>query len=138
MKGKAGVTMPIFMAALVLIGLLAAAGFSLALPQGAAGPVYGAEDNGTTVTANAGSTLTIRLAENPSTGFAWNESCSQGLTIINSNYIQGANMPGAPGTHEWTIKAGEKGLQQFTAIYKRSWEPLTGNENSFVLNINVV
>ena len=138
MNGKAGVMMPVFMAALVLIGLLAAAGLSLALPQGATGLVYGTDDNGTTVTVNAGSTLTIRLAENPSTGFAWDESCSPGLTVVNSNYIQGANMPGAPGTNEWTITASEKGLQRFTAVYKRSWEPLVGNESTFVLDINVI
>jgi inhibitor of cysteine peptidase len=47
-------------------------------------------------------------------------------------------MPGASGTHEWTIKATGKGQQQFTAVYKRPWEPTTGNETTFTLNVKVV
>jgi inhibitor of cysteine peptidase len=138
MAGKVGVTMPVFMAALILIGLLVALGFSLALPQGTTGSVYGAADNGTTITVNSGSTFTIKLAENPSTGYSWNVSSSPGLTIANSNYIQGASMPGAGGTHEWTLQALVKGQQQFTAVYKRPWEPLVGNESTYALTVNVV
>lgn len=138
MACKVGVAMPVFMAALILIGLLAALGFSLVLPQGATGTLFGAGDNGKTVTVNDGSTFKIKLDENPSTGYSWNESYSAGLTLIDSKYIQGASMPGAGGTHLWTIKASQKGEQQFTAIYNRPWEPKTGNESTFTLTIIVV
>ena len=79
----------------------------------------------------------IRLDENPTTGFGWNESVTSGLTIVDSKYIPGGNMPGAGGIHEWTIRADGKGQQQFSAIYRRSWEPITGNESKYVLNLSV-
>lgn len=137
MVGKEGITMPVFMSALILIGLLVALGFSLLWPQGSTTPVFGIGDNGKTVTVNDGSTFKIKLDENPSTGYSWNESVTPGLTITASDYISGANMPGAGGTHAWTLKAAGKGQQQFTAIYKRPWEPVTGNETKFALTIIV-
>jgi inhibitor of cysteine peptidase len=132
-------TLPIFMVGLLFVGLVAAAGFILVSAQTPSVPniVFGAGDNGKTVTVNDGSTISINLSENPSTGYAWNVTTSSGLVITNDTYIQGAGRLGASGTHEWTIKATGKGEQQFTAIYKRPWEPLTGNETSFTLKINV-
>ncbi len=129
--------MPVFMAALVLVGLLVAIGFSLLLPQGGSVPVYGTGDNGKTISTSDGSKFIIRLEENPTTGFAWNESVTSGLTIVDSKYISGGNMPGAGGIHEYTIKASGKGQQQFSAIYKRSWEPTTGNETKYLLTVSV-
>jgi len=137
MVSKVGISMPVFMSALILIGLLAALGFSLVLPQGSTAQVFGIGDNGKTVAVNDGSTFKIKLDENPSTGYSWNESVTPGLTITASDYISGANMPGAGGTHEWTVKAAGKGQQQFSGIYKRSWEPVTGNENKFVITVMV-
>jgi inhibitor of cysteine peptidase len=134
---------PIFIAGIVLIGLVAAAGLyfvSAQTPSNTApsNGVFGAGDNGKTVTINDGSTFSINLTENPSTGYSWNVSSTSGLTITNDTYTQGASMPGASGTHEWTIKATGKGQQQFTAVYKRPWEPTTGNETTFTLNVKVV
>jgi len=134
---------PIFIAGIVLIGLVAAAGLYLVSAQTPSNTtpsngVFGAGDNGKTVTINDGSTFSINLTENPSTGYSWNVSSTSGLTIINDTFTQGACMPGASGTHEWTIKAIGKGQQQFTAVYKRPWEPTMGNETTFTLNVNVV
>lgn len=135
-------TLPIFLAGLLLVGMVAAACLYLVSAQTPSNStpsniVFGAGDNGKTVTVNDGSTISINLSENPSTGYAWNVSSTSGLTIINDKYTQGASMPGASGTHEWTIKATGKGQQQFTAIYKRPWESLTGNESTFTITINV-
>src|SRR5271157_2785749 len=134
-------TLPIFVAGLLLIGLVAAVGFSLVSAQTPSNNtpsniVFGAGDNGKTVTVNDGSTISINLSENPSTGYAWNVSSTSGLTVTNDKYTQGASMPGASGTHEWTIKATGKGEQQFTAVYKRPWE--TGSDSTFVITINVI
>lgn len=137
MTDKTDLTLPVFMASLVLVGLVAAAGFTLAYAQAPSNIVFGAGDNGKTVTVNDGSTFSINLDENPSTGYSWNVSSTSGLTITNDKYTQGASRPGASGTHEWTIKAAGKG-QQFTAIYKRPWEPATGSETTFTLKVTVV
>jgi inhibitor of cysteine peptidase len=45
---------------------------------------------------------------------------------------------GAGGVHLWEIKAVSKGSQQVTGIYKRPWEKLTGEEEKFTLNVEVV
>lgn len=130
-------TLSILLAGLLLVGMVAAAGLYLVSAQTPSNIVFGAGDNGKTVTVNDGSMISINLSENPSTGYAWNVSSTSGLTVANDKYTQGASMPGASGTHEWTIKVTGKGEQQFTAIYKRPWESLTGNESTFTITINV-
>lgn len=109
-----------------------------ATPQTNNSSVFGVGDNGKTVTVNNGSTFSVVLNENPSVGYSWNASTTSGLNITNDEYIRGASNTGASGNHEWTITASGNGSQQFTAIYKRPWEPTTGNESAFILKVTVV
>lgn len=136
MSGKAIDPLPLVMFALVLVGLLFAFGASVMLPSNSVAAFNG--DNGKTITVNEGSLIKINLDENPTTGYSWNETISPGLAIIDSTYISsGSGMMGAGGVHEWTLKATGKGPQQFSAVYKRPWEPIAGNETTFTLNILV-
>lgn len=130
--------MPLFMFSLVLVGLLVAFGASMMLPSQSVAATVGAGDNGNMVSVREGSLIKVSLDENPTTGYSWNESVTPGLTIVDSKYVSsGSGLMGAGGVHEWTIKAVGKGQQQFSAIYKRSWEPTTGNETTFTLKISV-
>jgi predicted secreted protein len=45
---------------------------------------------------------------------------------------------GVSGTQVWVIKAVAPGSQEVRGINGRFWENITGNEESFTLNINVV
>jgi inhibitor of cysteine peptidase len=47
-------------------------------------------------------------------------------------------MVGVGGTRTWVIIAKNIGNQKFSAIYRRSWEQVTGNETSYSVNIIVV
>ena len=97
-------------------------------------------DNNTTALVAAGSQFAVQLASNPTTGYDWNATVSQGLVITNTSYKQNANpgnMVGVGGNQMWIVKANAAGKQTFSAIYKQLWMPTTGNETAFVLYVNV-
>lgn len=138
MSEKAIDPFPLVMVFLVLVGLLVAFGASVMLPSNGVAVAAGAGDNGKTITISEGSTIKISLDENPTTGYSWNDTVTSGLTIVDSKYVSsGSDLMGAGGVHEWTLKATGKGQQQFSAVYKRPWEPIAGNETTFTLNILV-
>lgn len=75
-----------------------------------------------------GATTTVQFPENPSTGYSWriDEDASAGLDhveIIDGGHTRGANMPGAPGTRRWTIRAVSPGSARLVFDYQRPWEP---------------
>jgi inhibitor of cysteine peptidase len=82
----------------------------------------------------------IQLPENPTTGFSWNVTLSEGLTLLNETYVQDAaplGMVGVGGIHEWYIEAVTAGNQTFDGIYKQPWEETAGNETTYSLAIRV-
>ena len=98
-------------------------------------------DNGTTGTIAQNSAFAIQLAENPTTGYQWNATLSPGLVLQSSDYRMNdaaPNMVGVGGIRTWIILAKDPGAQKFSASYRRSWEPVTGNETAYTLNINSV
>jgi inhibitor of cysteine peptidase len=75
-----------------------------------------------------GASTTIQLVENPSTGYSWrlDAEASEGLdhlAIVDNGHTRGAAMPGAPGTHRWTIRAVSPGEASVVFVYQRPWEP---------------
>jgi putative hemolysin/predicted secreted protein len=98
-------------------------------------------DNGKASDIAQGTRFAVQLKENPTTGFGWNATVSPGLEIQSSDYQQdkaAGGMVGVGGTRTWVIIAKNLGTQKFSASYRRSWEPVTGNETAFTANINVV
>ncbi len=49
-----------------------------------------------------------------------------------------SGMVGAGGNRTWVIVAKDTGDQKFSAIYRRSWENVTGNETTYSVTIKVV
>jgi predicted secreted protein/putative hemolysin len=98
-------------------------------------------DNGKTENITQNTRFAVVLAENPTTGFMWNATLSPGLELQSSDYRQSdapSGMVGVGGTRTWVIIAKDLGDQKFSAVYKRSWEPVTGNETAYNVNIRVV
>jgi len=98
-------------------------------------------DKGKTEDIAQGTRFAVQLRENPTTGFQWNATVSPGLEIQSSDYQMdkaGQGMVGVGGTRTWVIVAKDLGTQKFSATYMRSWEPVTGNETGFSVNVNVV
>ncbi len=98
-------------------------------------------DNGKTGDIAQTTRFAVELTENPTTGFQWNATLSPGLELQSSDYRMNdaaPGMTGVGGTRTWIIVAKDPGAQKFSASYLRSWEPVTGNETAYSVNINVV
>ncbi|WP_363348479.1 protease inhibitor I42 family protein [Methylocystis echinoides] len=75
-----------------------------------------------------GASAVIQLKENPSTGYVWriDEAAGAGLdavAIVDGGRRPGARLPGAPGTHRWTVRALKPGVVIIPFAYQRPWEP---------------
>jgi inhibitor of cysteine peptidase len=102
--------------------------------------VFTEEQNGATVYMNKSSTITLKLQENPTTGYSWNLTVTPGLTVTNDTYIPSdtsGTMVGSGGMHIWEMTASATGNQAMEGIYKRPWEPVYGNETTFNMTIIV-
>lgn len=100
-------------------------------------------DNGNTIYIKEGHAFFLKLKENPSTGYSWQLRLSNGLNQLSDKYhpfesSENNLIIGAGGFRLWRIEGVAKGDQQINAIYKRSWEPETCQEQIFKLNIVVV
>lgn len=114
-------------------------------PEAGGNPSFTEADNGTTAVFENGTVFYLKLSENPTTGYSWELELSEGLSLLGDEYIQDeppAEMEqpivGAGGAHIWEIEAVSEGNQQLKGIYKRPWERETGEEDTFVLDIEVV
>jgi inhibitor of cysteine peptidase len=98
----------------------------------------GEADNGKIVAVVPGSTVNVSLNENPTTGYSWNWTLTPGLELVNDSFVANttSGLVGAGGIHTWVLKLNNSSdAQTFTAVYKRPWEPLTGNETVYALQI---
>uniref|UniRef100_A9A684 Proteinase inhibitor I42 chagasin domain-containing protein n=1 Tax=Methanococcus maripaludis (strain C6 / ATCC BAA-1332) TaxID=444158 RepID=A9A684_METM6 len=89
-----------------------------------------------------GENITIKLDENPTTGYAWNYSISDDskIEVLSDEYIQDDvddGIVGAGGVHEWTFNATESGEVEITFDYYRSWEGIENSVNTVVYKITI-
>lgn len=85
-------------------------------------------------------TRSIYLKENPTTGYGWNATISEGLRVEEDTYIADPVSPGivgSGGVHFWLIRAVERGNQTFDAVYARPWEPASAEDLRYLLTITV-
>lgn len=91
------------------------------------------------LTINIGQTVTVSLAENPTTGFSWVLTVSAGLKIITDRYVPpSASIPGKGGIHQWIVQAIGVGPQLIHGIYRRPWESITGDEKQYFEHVDVI
>ncbi len=90
----------------------------------ATSPVFGPGDNGKNVTATPGTAFTVRLPENPTTGYRWNMTPSEGLVVSRDEFLApDTQLVGAGGTREWVLFAEKEGDYTLHAEYRRPWVP---------------
>ncbi len=113
-------------------------------PTGTAIPVghivVNESQNTATVYMNKNNLITVKLAENPTTGFQWNLTTTPGLRIVEDDYVpinSSGTLVGSGGTHVWDISTEMIGEQKIMATYKRPWEPVSGNESVFSMTVVV-
>lgn len=88
-----------------------------------------------------GETFSISNKENPSTGYVWrlDPTASAGLdllAIFDGGHKAGKSLPGAPGTHSWTIRALKPGTATVQFVYQRPWEPAPAETRRIVFEIS--
>ena len=122
-----------------LAGLLAAGLLVTALLMaGCTSTVYTESNNGQTISVAKDSMVTIKLKENPTTGYSWQVNVTPGLTIVRDEYIPDkvpAGMVGSGGTHTWTVQPVDTGTFTFSGIYMQPWMNVTGSESTYTLTI---
>ena len=106
-------------------------------PQAA---VYTASDSGTTVKALVGERFTIRLAENPSTGYKWAMKLGPGLKLVSGSFEQPSPSPsppvvGAGGMHVWLVEVETPGTLSVNGAYYRPWEGADKSAAHFTLTV---
>ena len=94
------------------------------------------EMNESTVVVKLNSRFALELAENPSTGYAWNLTTTDGLRVVSDVYVPpGTSVVGAAGTHRWEIEAVAEGLQAIEGAYRR--ESTAEDADTFMVEIAV-
>ncbi|MDA0525025.1 protease inhibitor I42 family protein [Methanococcoides alaskense] len=105
----------------------------------ASGTVFSEEANSSEISLKVGDSIVLKLNENPSTGYSWDLSLPEGIVLVKDEFVgPDEPMPGAGGVHEWTLEAVSEGNYQINAIYKRSWENVTGEEDTFSMDVVVL
>ena len=101
-------------------------------------PVYDitADMNITELAVQMNEVVMISLPENLTTGYTWNVTLSEGLTLLNDVFIQDEaeeGMVGVGGVHEWFIEVIEAGEQTFSGIEQKAQSEETGSEYTLTL-----
>ncbi len=73
---------------------------------------------------NLNQPFTINLDENPSTGYTWQVQVTPGLKIVQDTYSHQCKegILGCGGVRTFILAGIQKGIQTFSAEYKREWE----------------
>ncbi len=97
---------------------------------------FTADVNTTELVVPVNEKIKVALPENPTTGFTWNVTLSEGLALLNETPVAAVEgMDGAGGIHEWIIQAITTGNQTFSGIEQKAESEETGSE--YTLNLIV-
>ncbi|MDD1656717.1 MAG: protease inhibitor I42 family protein [Methanomicrobiales archaeon] len=102
--------------------------------------LYDDASNGKTVTLAQGSTVMIRLKENPTTGYRWEVTVPEGLSLVRDEYTPDAvptGIVGSGGIHTWLLQPTNAGTFTFRGTYMQPWMNVTGTEQTFALTLVV-
>ena len=97
--------------------------------------------HGSTMRLAVGDTLSLRLAENPSTGYRWQLTLGAGLEAAGDDYAPGlpaaAGGVGAGGERRFGIRATQAGDSTVSALLRRGWDADTARGRRFDLAVQV-
>ena len=91
------------------------------------------EDQGRTVEVEALSLITVRLKENPTTGYRWAVETAEGLEIVGDNFEKMGAGLGAGGAHIFQFRAAGTGSHRVSLRKWRDWE----GESSIIERFNI-
>lgn len=81
-------------------------------------------DDGRVVHVKQGEVVTVRLPENPTTGYRWQLEPLDGdvLAPLDDQYVAGSALAGAGGARTLRLSAARSGQAQVVLSLRRSWE----------------
>ena len=81
------------------------------------------DDSGRRLTVRVGETVTVVLAENPTTGYRWHPDVDlTKLEQLDDRYDGQAQPRGAPGFRRLTFRPSQSGPVRLRVVLQRSWE----------------
>jgi inhibitor of cysteine peptidase len=86
------------------------------------------QDRGRTVEVEAQSIVTVRLDENPTTGYRWNVETADRLELVGDSFEKTGDAIGAGGIRVFQFRASETGSHRLGIRKWRDWE----GENSII------
>ncbi len=128
---------PICGMALWALGLVAVSGFA---PAVIADLTLGEADNGTTVAVARGQNIFVNLPGNPSTGFSWSLSSTNGeAVVVVGDAVFTADNPelsGGGGVYQFPLRAVKIGRTTFDFSYRQAWNPQNPSK-TFAVTLSV-
>jgi inhibitor of cysteine peptidase len=114
--------------ALAMVLSIGGAGGVASTTEASVTSVLTAADNGKRIVLKVGAEATLRLPENPSTGYRWavDAADSHLVDVSQSEYAPASNAPGAGGQAQWTLKAKAPGS---TTVRLKRWRPWEGDRS---------
>jgi len=94
-------------------------------------------DHGRTVESDQGEVLTIRLIENPTTGYRWAIESSGGLELIDDDFEISSKAMGSGGERVFQFRAASPGSHELHLKNWREWEGDKSITKRFDVNLLV-
>ncbi len=95
--------------------------------------------DGTSIDAEVGDTILLRLSDNPTTGYRWElePPAGESMVLDDSGYEPSGGAIGSGGVATWTLHATAAGT---TSIVLKRWRPWEGDASvltRFAVTVNV-
>jgi predicted secreted protein len=81
--------------------------------------------------------VTVRLVENPTTGYVWKVETAEGLELISDNFEKESDALGASGTRIFQFRASEVGSHYLSIRKWREWEGENSIKDRFYATVVV-
>ena len=95
------------------------------------------QDNGRTIELSAGDIVTVRLKENPTTGYRWTVENAGGLELVDDRFEGGGGAIGAAGVRVLQFRSSSTGSHDLRLKNRQEWEGDSSIVERFNLTIAV-
>lgn len=96
----------------------------------------GPEHNGAVLTAKVGEPVTIRVPENPTTGYRWRLELDRDRIQVTLDQFEGPDQPrGAPGMRLFALLPTRPGIAAVRLVKERKWEGRPTDEFRVTLDV---
>lgn len=101
--------------------------------------ILGLDDHDRSVDAAVGDMITLRLPENPTTGYRWELTVSDRsvITRADDEYLSGGEASGSGGVHRFELQAHSAGTARVALQLRRAWEPEDMAAQQFSITVHV-